>query len=379
MPSPLVPDFPGFRPTTARIDLAALSRNAHAIMRHTGARLMAVVKADAYGHGATPCARALQEAGATYAAVALAEEALELRAAGIDLPILVMGRVTPPAMPELVQRGVTCTLTCADDASALQAAARKTGCLAKAHVKIDTGMGRLGIQPEEVGAFWDLLEACTSLDVEGMFTHFSSAEEEDQQFTLGQIRAFFAAATLLGNRRKRPRLLHCCASSGVHNAPQAYYDMVRPGLCLYGGSAPHCTALTTEPVMQLCSLLGAIRTRPAGCAISYGRTYICPDERRIAVVPIGYADGVPRALSNRGQVLINAYRAPIVGRVCMDMIMLDVTDVPAAAQGSPVVLFGNPSLLGPCCPTVNEVADLAGVIPYEIMCGISKRVPRTYT
>ena len=378
MPSPLVPDFPGFRATVARIDLAALCRNAQAVMRHTGTPLMAVVKADAYGHGATPCARTLQEAGAAYAAVALAEEALELRAAGIDLPILVMGRVTPPAMRELVRHGVTCTLTCADDAAALQAVAQESGRLAKAHVKLDTGMNRLGIQPEEAGAFWDLLESCPLLDVEGMFTHFSSADEADQQVTAGQARAFFAAATLLGNRRKRPRLLHCCASSGVHNAPQAYYDMVRPGLCLYGGTAPHCTALSTEPVMQLCSLLGAIRTRPAGSAISYGRTYICQSERRIAVLPIGYADGVPRALSNRGQVLVNDCRAPIVGRVCMDMIMLDVTDVPGAAPDSPAVLFGSPSLLGPRCPTVNEVAELAGTIPYEIMCGISKRVPRTY-
>jgi len=378
MPSPLVPDFPGFRPTVARIDLAALVRNARAVMGYTKTRLMGVVKADAYGHGATACTRALQDAGMAYAAVALAEEALELRAAGIDLPILVLGRVTPPAMAELTRHGVTCTLTCADDAVALQAAAQKAGRPAKAHVKLDTGMSRLGIQPEEVGAFWDLLEGCPLLDVEGMFTHFSSADEADQQFTLGQTRAFFAAATLLGNRRRRPRLLHCCASSGIHNAPQAYYDMVRPGLCLYGGTAPHCTALTTEPVMQLCSLLGAVRTRPAGCAISYGRTYVCPDERRIAVVPIGYADGVPRALSNRAQVLVNGCRAPIVGRVCMDMLMIDVTDVPGAVPDAPAVLFGNPAMLGPRCPTVNEVAELAGVIPYEIMCGISKRVPRAY-
>ena len=379
MPSPLVPDFPDFRPTVAKIDLEALARNAQAVMRHTGTQLMAVIKADAYGHGAVPCARALREAGASYFAVALAEEALELRAAGIDPPILVMGRVSPSAMAEPVRSGVTCTLTCADDAAALQAVAQEIGCPAKTHVKLDTGMGRLGIQPEEVGAFWDLLEGCPLLDVEGMFTHFSSADEADQQFTLGQIRTFFDAATLLGNRRRRPRLLHCCASSGVHNAPQAYYDLVRPGLCLYGGTAPNCTALATEPVMQLYSRLGVIRTRPAGYAISYGRTYICPDERRIAVVPVGYADGIPTALSNRGQALVNGCRAPIVGRVCMDMLMLDVTDVPGAAPDSTVVLFGNPSLLGPRCPTVNEAAELAGVIPYEIMCGISKRVPRTYT
>jgi alanine racemase len=378
MPSPLVPDFPGFRPTVAKIDLPALARNARAIMRHTGTRLMGVVKADAYGHGALPCAKTLQEAGADYLAVALAEEALDLRAAGIDAPILVMGRVTPPAMGELARHGVTCALTCADDAAALQAAARETGFPAKAHVKIDTGMGRLGIQPEETDAFWDLLESCPLLDVEGMFTHFASADDEDQQFTLNQIRAFFDAATLLGNRRRRPKLLHCCASAGVHNAPQAYYDLVRPGLCLYGGTAPHCTAFTTEPVMQLCSRLDGIRTRPIGCAVSYGRTYVCPSERRIAVVPVGYADGVPRSLSNRGQVLVSGYRAPIVGQVCMDMLMLDVTDVPGAAQDAPVVLFGSPSLFGARCPTVNEVADLAGAIPYEIMCGISKRVPRTY-
>lgn len=369
---------PGFRPTAAVVDLAAFARNVRLVARHAGVPVIGVIKADAYGHGALACARVLGEEGAAYAAVALAEEALALREGGISLPLLLLGRAPFAALPDLVRAGVTCTLTSTEDIAAVYAAAAACGRSARVHVKVDTGMGRLGVMPEQAGAFWDLLAQYPLLEVEGVFTHFAAADEAEQTYTRMQADTFADVVALLDARGQRPPVLHCCASSGVHNAPQAYYDMVRPGICLYGGAQPGCHAFTPEPVMQLVSHIAAIRALAAGRAVSYGCTYVCAGARRVAVIPVGYADGWPRALSNKGHVLIGDCLAPILGRVCMDMIMVDVSDVPEAAEYTPVVLFGNPELHGPRCPTINDVAELAGAIPYEIMCGISKRVPRVY-
>ncbi len=367
-----------YRPTLARIDLDAFGRNVRRIMRHSGTALLGVIKADAYGHGAVACARVLQDCGAAYAGVALAEEALELRAAGLNLPVLVLGRAPASALPALVEAEITCTLTCAEDALRLQQTAAVRGLRARAHVKVDTGMSRLGIAVEEAGAFWDTLHTCGNLEVEGLFTHFASADSGDLSFARAQAEAFSAVLRLLADRRCRPRYAHACASSGLHTMPGAFHDLVRPGIALYGGTQPCCTAFTTEPVMQLESRIAAVRWFEAGRSISYGNTYTCPDRRRIAVLPIGYADGLPRALSNRGVFLVHGALAPITGRVCMDMTMIDVTDIPRAVEGSPAVLFGNPALAGEACPTVNQVAELVDTIPYEILCGISRRVPRVF-
>ena len=367
-----------YRPTLARIDLAAFARNIRLIMRHSDTAMLGVIKADAYGHGAVPCARVLQDCGAAYAGVALAEEALELRAAGIELPILLLGKAPRNALEALLAQTVTCTLTCADDAKNLQAAATACGVTARAHVKIDTGMSRLGLQPEEAGPFWDMLQHCDRIAVEGVFTHFASADDADLRFAHKQAKAFAAVLAALADQGRRPRLAHACASSGLHTMPHAAYDLVRPGIALYGGTQPHCTAFTTEPVMQLESRLMTVRWFEAGRNVSYGNTYTCRSPRRIAALPVGYADGLSRSLSNRGFVLMHGMPAPIVGRICMDMTMIDVTDIPQAEEGSPAILFGNPAP-APNCPTVNSLADMLDTIPYEVLCGISKRVPRVYT
>ena len=367
-----------YRPTLARIDLAAFARNIRLIMRHSGTALLGVIKADAYGHGAVPCARILQDCGAAYAGVALAEEALELRTAGIELPILLLGKAPLNALETLLSHAITCTLTCADDARNLQAAATACGLTARAHVKIDTGMSRLGLQPEEVGPFWDMLQTCGRIEIEGLFTHFASADDADLRFAHTQAKAFAAVLATLADQQRRPRLAHACASSGLHTMPHAAHDLIRPGIALYGGTQPHCTAFTTEPVMQLESRLMTARWFEAGRSVSYGNTYTCPSPRRIAALPVGYADGLSRSLSNRGFVLTHGMLAPIVGRICMDMTMLDVTDIPQAEEGSTAILFGNPAAESHC-PTVNSLADTLGTIPYEVLCGISKRVPRVYT
>jgi len=367
-----------FRPTHARIDLAAFERNVRTILRHTGTRLMGVIKADAYGHGALPCARSLEKAGAGYAGVALAEEALDLRRGGIELPILVLGRTPETAIADLLRHTVTCTLTCAEDIQAVQGHAAALGRAAKVHIKIDTGMSRLGIQPEDAGAFWDALGACPDILVEGVFTHFASADADDLAFTRAQSEAFASVLAMLAARGRRPELAHASASSGLHNAPDAWHDMVRAGINLYGGTCPHCNAFSVEPVMRLETSVIAVNHFGAGRAVSYGNTYVCAAPRRIAVLPLGYADGLPRALSNTGCALIAGHRAPIVGRVCMDMTMVDVTDISGVKEGSPAILFGNPAQNGRLCPTVNEIAGLTDTIPYTVLCGISKRVPRIY-
>ena len=368
-----------FRPTRASIDLAAFERNVRTILRHTGTRLMGVIKADAYGHGALPCARSLEKAGADYVGVALAEEALELRRGGIEIPILMLGRVPERAIADLLQHAVTCTLTCAEDIKAVQHTASALGRTAKVHVKIDTGMSRLGIQPEDAPAFWDALGACPDILVEGVFTHFAAADADDLTFTRSQSEAFASVLAMLAGRGRKPLLAHASASSGLHNAPGAWHDMVRTGINLYGGTCPHCNAFSVEPVMRLETSVLTINHFDAGRAVSYGNTYICSGPRRIAVLPLGYADGLPRALSNTGCALIAGRRAPVVGRVCMDMTMVDITDIPGAEEGSPAILFGNPARDGTFCPTVNEIASLTDTIPYTVLCGVSKRVPRVYT
>jgi alanine racemase len=370
-----------YRSTRARIDLEAFAGNVRAIRRHTGVRMMAAIKADAYGHGALACAEVLQREGVEFAGVAISEEALALREAGVMLPLLVFGRVPPRAMPALFRRRVACSLTCLRDIVEAQSAAAAADVTARVHLKVDTGMSRLGILPEESGQAIDLLRASPNLKLEGMYTHLADADADavgSRSFTREQVHRFRQVGAWFADSGQKPDLLHCCASAGIFSVPDGYCDMVRPGIALYGGAHAPGQAFVTDPVMQVSARLSHIRILPAGCSVSYGRTWSSPTPRRIAVVPIGYADGVPRLLSNKGRFLVHGQSASIVGRVCMDMTMVDVTDIAGAGEGSEAVLFGNPALHGRQCPTADELAALTDTIAYEIFCGIGKRVPRLY-
>jgi len=315
------------------------------------------VKADGYGHGAIPVARALERAGVLGLAVSLTEEGIELRRAAIGGLILVMGGVY--GHHEILSHGLVPVVSDAADLDAFARAARALGVRARIHVKIDTGMSRLGIPPAQVDSFLAAAARLPEIEIVGVCTHLASADT-DPAFTREQLARFDAA------RRAFPPglLVHAANSAATVEMPAARYDAVRPGLLLY------------RDVMRLATAVSQLRDVPAGEPVSYGGLWRAPGPRRIATLPIGYADGYPRRLTGAGEVLVHGRRCPVVGAVCMDMTMVDVTDVPGVDVGDEVVLLG---AQGRERITARELADRAGLIEYEITCGVSKRVPRFYS
>jgi alanine racemase len=370
------PPAPG-RPTKAVIDLGALEQNfkkAAALSR--GRKLLAVVKAQAYGHGAVEVSRRLLSWGADMLGVALVEEGRELREAGIDAPILVMGPIVPEQAGAVAALGLSTVVFTDSVARALSEAAGKHAAI-KVHVKIDTGMGRIGISPEEAPGFIARLGELGGLDVEGLMTHFADADLRDKRFASSQVGRFEALLRELERRRINVPLRHTANSAALLDFERALFTMVRPGLMLYGYNplegGPDKAGL--RPVLSLVSRIAFLKKVPPGHSISYGRTFVTKRESLIATLPIGYADGYSRGLSNRGVVLVRGARAPIAGRVCMDMCMLDVTDVPGVGEGDEAVLIGsqeNDRI------TADDVAAMTGTISYEVLCAISSRVPRIY-
>lgn len=362
--------------TWAQIDMDALAGNFRTIRESCTQKIYAVVKADAYGHGAVPVARALDALGADGFAVATAEEAIELRQNGIPKPILVLG-FTPPELAEaLWQFDVTQCVYSLEYARALNKNA-KNGKV-KGHLKLDTGMGRIGFdcRSEEMPGITDakaVLEL-ENLEISGVFAHFAVADTPGEEaFTRQQYSRFQKAVALLESEGYRFAEKHCRNSAGALLFSEENTDAVRAGIVLYGLTPSGNMTLPEEfrPVMSLYSRVSMVKTVAEGESISYGRTYVAPGKRRIATVAAGYGDGVPRLLSNRGSVLIRGKRAKIVGRVCMDQFCVDVTDIEGVEMGDVVTVFG------PGLP-VEEVAAAAETINYEVVCGISKRVPRIY-
>ena len=364
--------------TWAEIDLDALAHNYHALhsLLPAGCRFLGLVKANAYGHGAVPVARKLQQLGADMLAVACLMEAEELRRAGITLPILCLGQTAPEFAPLLLEYGVTQTVEDLETARALSDAAQAAGKRLRVHVKLDTGMGRLGFLWRDGGDNRAVLEdiaalcALPGLKAEGLFTHFSDADG-CQSYTMAQLARFQDARTALENRGLSFSIYHCGASAAVLHYPQTHMDMVRPGIVLYGYSpAPGLGGPALQPVLTLKSRVATVRSMPAGSYISYGRTARLERDTRLAVLPIGYGDGFPRGLSNRAQVELAGARCPIVGRVCMDMCMVDVTDLPGVRPGDVATVYG-PGL-------TEQDARLQDTIVYELLCALSPRVPRIY-
>ena len=362
--------------TWAEIDLDALAHNYRALRSNLepGCRFVGVVKANAYGHGAIPVAKKLEELGAEYLAVACLGEAIELRQAGIKAPILILGGTPGQLAPELLHYDVTQTVFDLATAQVYSKAASEAGQVLKVHIKADTGMGRLGFVGENRVA--DILEACAlpGLEAEGLFTHFADADGSEE-YTMAQFTDFLDLRDALAEKGKTFKINHCAASAAMLHYPCTHLDMVRPGIALYG-HYPDEEAVGLDgpgliPVMTLKTRVAAVRTLPAGSSISYGRTHVLSRESRLAVLPIGYADGLHRGLSNRMEVAFDGQRAPIVGRVCMDLCMADVTDLPQVQPGDVAEVFGK-SL------PVEEKSDALGTISYELLTSVAPRVPRLY-
>lgn len=376
------------RPTAAHVDFGALTRNFDAVRTLVGGRtrVLAAVKGDAYGHGAVAVAGALQAAGCDAFGVALVEEGAKLRAAGIGGMILCLGGVGRHGAEEAVARGLTPVIYDEGDAARIDAAAAAAGAPYAVHVKIDTGMGRLGVPLPHWEHFLDRLARFRWLRVEGLMTHLAESEAEDDTFTREQGRRFREAVGVAEAREFRPALLHVCNSGGVLTQPGLHLDLVRPGLVLYGvaPSAALVGRIPLEPVMRVTTQVLYVKDLPRGASISYGRSFLTRRPSRIATLPIGYADGFPRSFGGRAgagasevrgaDVLLGGQRCPIVGIVCMDLCMVDVTDLHRPVEsGDEAVLLG---AQGRERITVEELATRAGTVPYEILCGFSERVPR---
>lgn len=363
------------RPTAAVIDLDALRHNYSVAARRAGGRkVLAVVKAQAYGHGAVAVAQRFVELGVHMLGVALVEEGRELRRAGIIAPVLVMGPVRPGQAERIVREGLASVVYSLPVAQALSRAAAAEGKRVSVHVKVDTGMGRIGLPPEDALPFIEELAALTGIELEGLMTHFADADLKDKAFASAQMDRFEALVRSLQDRGIDVPLRHAANSAAVLGYDRALLTMVRPGLMLYGyDPLEQGGGGELRPVLSLVTRIAYCKRVPAGTPISYGRTFVTTRESVIATVPIGYADGYRRSLSNKGEALVRGCRVPVVGRVCMDMTMLDVTDVPGAAEGDETVLIGHQ---GAECITADEVAEKTGTIAYEVLCGISARVPR---
>jgi alanine racemase len=367
------------RPTWAEIDLEALAHNLREARGRVGAGVgvMAVVKANAYGHDAALCARRLALEGVDWFGVALPEEGRALRENGISQPILSLGGFWPGQEALLLRENIVPAVYRLDMAEALDRAAQESGVIAPFHVKIDTGMGRLGARYEAAAEFADGLKRFKHLRLEGLMTHFASADAPDlDDFTRAQTARYEAALGAFRERGFDPQWRDLSNSAGIYAHSAAHGNLVRAGGVLYGlwrDILPPQIEANLRPVMALRSRIELLKRVPKGAGLGYGCSYITARESLIATLPIGYNDGYPRSLSNRGRVIVGGQFAPIVGRVSMDMALADVTDVAGAALHDTVTLLGAE---GPCAITAEEIAAQAGTISYEITCGVSGRVPR---
>lgn len=372
--------------TWVEVDLAATQNNLRRMKALTRTRVMAVVKANAYGHGAVEVARAAASAGADWLGVARAPEGLALRAGGdapgrvSTLPILVLGYTPPDLAAEAIGADLTLAVFDVEDAKAYAAAARALGRRARVHVKVDTGMGRLGVLPEDAVEFTRAARALEGVEVDGVFTHFAGADVADPSSARRQLAEFetvLAALDESGLRAQGAPLVHAANSAAAIALPAARYDLVRMGIALYGlhpsGDVPCPPGFV--PALAWKAIVTQVKTLPAGHGISYGSEYVTKETETIAVIPVGYADGFRRVPKNVNEVLIHGQRAPVRGRVCMDQIIAGVSHIPDVRAGDEVVLVGKQ---GGETMSAEEVARRWGTINYDVTSGIMARVPRVY-
>ena len=376
------------RPTWAEISLANLRHNLHVVAKHLGAdvTVCAVVKADAYGHGALECAQTLEQEGTQWLGVTSLDEAIPLRDAGIRTRILLMTGFWRGEEEEIVRLELTPTIWEASQIELLEKASARLGVSKHpVHLKVDTGMGRLGVTPEELPGICSMLKSSSHLLLEGLSTHLASSEVLDAPSVDEQLKLFEKVQRLLRDNGLRPTLVHAANTGAVISRPESWHNMVRPGIALYGYYLPFERAgrevsgsklrLPVKPVLTWKTRILSLREVPAKQALGYGGTYVTKASARIAVLPVGYADGLNRGLFSGGRVIVREHYAPIVGRISMDLTLVDVTGLPGISVGDEVVLLGSSDGL---TVDAREHAALAKTIPYEILCGISKRVPRRY-
>lgn len=369
------------RDTRAVVDLDRIGQSVSGARGLVGdtVEIMAVVKADGYGHGAVRVAKKALRSGANSLAVAYPEEGAELRESGVTAPILVLG-LTPPelndAVEVVVETGLTQTVAEKELPAALNATCPE-GKKVPVHIKVDTGMGRIGVRPEDVVEYVSFLKGLDKIEIEGIYTHFPSADEADKKFTRKQIDVFFDLMAELRGRGIEIPKVHMANSGGILAHPKSYLTAVRLGISLYGlyPSGEVERSIPLDPAMSFLTRVRYLKRVPKGTPISYGRTFVTKRETAVATLPVGYADGYPRILSNRGHVLVGGEEAPIIGRVCMDMSMVDVTDIPGVEVNDEVVLFGRQ---GKGEIHIDRMAEWLNTINYEVTCIVGKRVPRVY-
>jgi alanine racemase len=367
------------RPTVAEIDLAALRANYSALRAYTnGAKIMAVVKADAYGHGAVEVAHTLRKQGCAHFGVATVEEARELRSAGLAERIYLLGGFFAEQAEEIVALDITPSVFDLSLIGPLDRAAKRVGRAAfAAHLKIDTGATRLGILPAEIARAIELLRDARTLRIEGAFTLLANAGDPASPVTSRQLRVFNDAVACLRAAGFDLSVNHVANSAAVVLRPDAHFNLMRPGLALYGLPPVHAVRdkIDLRPVMTFKTRLMQVKRVPAGVGVSYGHTFVTPRESTIGVLPVGYADGYRRGLQHGGEVLVRGCRAPVVGAICMDLTMVNLSEVPGARIGDEVILWGgaNEAII-----SVNDVARLAQTISYEMLCTVGRRVPRIH-
>lgn len=360
----------------AKIDLDAICDNITAVKAAVGEQVAvyAVIKANAYGHGALQVAKALKKEVAGFC-VATAEEALSLRDAGIKTPILILGYIFPGSSEALIMEDITLTVFDYETAETLSIMAGRLGKSVKVHIKVDTGMGRIGFLPNEDSLAEIMrIAALPNLEIEGLFSHFARADETDKTSAKAQLKAFSDFADALERAGVHVPMLHLCNSAGITEMPDARFNMVRCGIATYGlypSDEVDRSKVKLTPAMSLHAKVTFVKTVPAGTPVSYGSTFVTERETTIATIPIGYADGYPRSLSGRGYMMIHGQKAPVLGRVCMDQLMVDVTDIEGVKRGDEVIVMGE----GVDTETVARLSDR---LHYELICDIGVRVPRVY-
>lgn len=361
--------------TWIEVDTRIIEQNVRLIIQIAGSRVMAVVKANAYGHGTVPVAEAALRGGADYLGVARVEEALELREAGFKVPILVMGYTPLDRINESIDNNISLTMWKLEQFTEASLLAQNKGLMINLHLKVDTGMSRLGAQPEEVLELAGEISKYPGIILEGVFTHFARADEKEIETTEKQEQTFIEIVNGLTSVGLRPPLVHAANSAAIMTRPESHFDLVRPGIAIYGlHPSPDCRLPSGfRPALSWKAVLSQVKQLPAGRGVSYGHEYITQSSERIGTTPVGYADGFRRIAGNK--VLVGGRIVPVVGKVCMDQICVQLDGVPNAQEGDEVVLIGqqrNEEI------TAEALAELWGTINYEVVCGLGARVPRIY-
>jgi alanine racemase len=366
------------RPTVLSVDLDAVVRNAHALSRHAGGRpMLAVVKSNAYGMGAIPVAKALSDQAAAWLGVALVEEGIQLRRAGINSPVLMVGPAGPEQASDLLSNDITPAIYSLTFLKALEHACTKAGRGADVHVKLDSGMGRLGFRPEEVPGLLKALSGSPHLTVRGIFSNLATADDPRSPQTGEQLDVFMEQVEVIRRAGHEPQWVHLANSSALLAHPATHLSLCRPGLALYGiKPSPSLPGEDLQPAVSLKTVVLQIKDVPAGTPIGYSATYRASNRMTVGILPIGYADGLPRCLQERGSVLVDGVRRPIIGRVSMDLTAVDLSGEKPVKEGDAVTLWGRD---GQDSLTPWDWALWSGTIPYEVMTGVGCRVARRYT